>query len=147
MVVSGDIGESKMESILAERQRMGRLVMSKARYEAWVNKWRRQLREAIDPMNYEIKKVRAQRRYAEDTGQGAYADLLDKYQSILTREKNQIWLDFESDPHKYKNAKRNWWELVSSFAIESLRDKWLSIGREDREHMKVPELLARRREE
>jgi len=147
MVVSGDMGKSKMESIIAERQRMGRLVMSKARYEAWVDKWRTQLKQTLDPMTYEIKKVRAQRSYAEQMGQGEYEGLLEKYLSILMREKNQIWLDFESDPHKYKNAKRDWWELVSSFAIESLRDKWLSIGREDREHMKVPELLARRREE
>ena len=147
MVVSGDIGETRMTEILEERQRMARLVMSKARYEAWVAKWRRQLRETLAPMNYEIKKVRAQLRYAEDTGQDAYAGLLEKYQSILTRERGRMLIEFESDPHKYKNAKRNWWELVSSFAIESLRDRWLSIGREDREHMKVPELLARRRED
>lgn len=147
MVVSGDIGETRMTEILEERQRMARLVMSKARYEAWVAKWRTQLRETLAPMNYEIKKVRAQLRYAEDTGQDAYAGLLEKYQSILTRERGRMLIEFESDPHKYKNAKRNWWELVSSFAIESLRDRWLSIGREDREHMKVPELLARRRED
>ena len=147
MVVSGDIGETRVTEILEERQRMARLVMSKARYEAWVDKWRRQLRATLDPMNYEIKKVRAQRSYAEQMGQGEYAGLLEKYQSILTRERGRMLLEFESDPHKYKNAKRNWWELVSSFAIESLRDRWLSIGREDREHMKVPELLARRRDD
>jgi hypothetical protein len=147
MVVSGDIGEAKMESILEERQRMARLVMSKARYEAWVHKWRTQLKETLAPMAYEIKKVRAQRSYAEQMGQGAYEGLLDKYLSILLREKGRILLEFEADPHKYKKEKRNWWELVSSFAIESLRDRWLSIGREDREHMKVPELLSRRRED
>jgi len=147
MVVSGDIGETRVTEILAERQRMARLIMSKARYEAWVHKWRTQLKETLAPMAYEIHKVRAQRRYAEGTGQDEHAGLLEKYLSILLREKGQLWLDFEADPHKYKNAKRNWWELVSSFAIESLRDRWLSIGREDREHMKVPELLARRREE
>ena len=147
MVVSGDIGKSKMESIIEERQRMARLIMSKARYEAWVDKWRRQLKQTLDPMTYEIRKVRAQRSYAEQMGQGEYEGLLKKYLSILTREKGRILLDFEGDPHKYKNEKRNWWELVSSFAIESLRDRWLSIGREDREHMKVPELLARRRED
>ena len=147
MVVSGDIGESKMESILAERQRKARLIMSKARYEAWVDKWRGNLKQILDPMAYEIHKVRAQRRYAEGTGQGEYEGLLEKYLSILLREKGRILLDFEADPSKFKNAKRNWWELVSSFAIESLRDRWLSIGREDREHMKVPELLARRRDD
>lgn len=147
MVVSGDIGKAKMESIIEERQRMARLIMSKARYEAWVDKWRRQLKQTLDPMTYEIRKVRAQRSYAEQMGQGEYEGLLKKYLSILMREKNQLWMDFEGDPHKYKRIKKDWWELVSSFAIESLRDRWLSIGREDREHMKVPELLARRREE
>ena len=147
MVVSGDIGKSKMESIIEERQRMARLIMSKVRYEAWVDKWRNQLKQILDPMGYEIKKVRAQRSYAEDTGQGEYEGLLKKYLSILMREKNQIWMDFEAEPSKYKKEKRNWWELVSSFAIESLRDRWLSIGREDREHMKVPELLSRRRDD
>jgi hypothetical protein len=147
MVVSGDIGETRVTEILEERQRMAKLVMSKARYEAWVDKWRTQLKATLDPMTYEIKKVRAQRSYAEDTGQGEYEGLLEKYLSILTREKNRIWMDFEAEPSKYKKEKRNWWELVSSFAIESLRDRWLSIGREDREHMKVPELLSRRRED
>jgi hypothetical protein len=147
MVVSGDIGKSKMESIIEERQRMARLIMSKVRYEAWVDKWRNQLKQTLDPMTYEIKKVRAQRSYAEDTGQGEYEGLLKKYLSILTKEKSRILLDFESEPSKYKKEKRNWWELVSSFAIESLRDRWLSIGSEDREHMKVPELLSRRRDD
>ena len=147
MVVSGDIGKSKMESIIEERQRMARHIMSKVRYEAWVDKWRNQLKQTLDPMGYEIKKVRAQRSYAEDTGQGEYEGLLKKYLSILMREKSRILLDFEAEPSKYKKEKRNWWELVSSFAIESLRDRWLSIGREDREHMKVPELLSRRRED
>jgi hypothetical protein len=147
MVVSGDIGETRVTEILEERQRMARLIMSKARYEAWIDKWRTQLKHTLDPMTYEIKKVRAQRSYAEQMGQGEYEGLLKKYLSILMREKSRILLDFEAEPSKYKKEKRNWWELVSSFAIESLRDRWLSIGREDREHMKVPELLSRRRED
>jgi len=147
MVVSGDIGASRMESIIAERQRMARLIMSKARYEAWVDKWRDNLKQILAPMTYEIRKVRAQRSYAEGVGNEEYAGLLNKYLSILLREKHQMLMNFEADPSKYKNAKSNWWELVSSFAVESLRDRWLSIRREERESMKVPELLARRRDD
>jgi len=145
MVVSGDISEPRAEEILAERQRMARLVMSKARYEAWVDQWRKELKAVLSPMTYEIHKVRSQLRYAEGVGNDAYAGLLDKYLSVLTREKGRILLDYEADPHKYKSIKENWWDLVSEFGVESLRDRWMSIGKEDKARMKVPELLTKRK--
>lgn len=145
MVVSGDIKEARMLEILAERQRMARLVMSKARYEAWVDQWRKELKAVLSPMTYEIHKVRAQIRYAEEVNNDEYLKLLEKYLSVLTREKSRILLDYEADPHKYKNEKRNWWDLVSDFGVESLRDRWMSIRKEDKASMKVPELLARRK--
>ena len=145
MVVSGDIGKSKMESIIEERQRMARLIMSKARYEAWVDKWRRQLKQTLDPMTYEIRKVGAQLRYAQAMGNDAYAGLLDKYEGILKRERSKILLDFEGDPHKYKRIKKDWWDLVSEFGFESLRDCWIATRRKEVNDMKVPELLARRK--
>jgi len=105
MVVSGDIKEARMLEILAERQRMARLVMSKARYEAWVDQWRKELKAVLSPMTYEIHKVRAQIRYAEEVNNDEYLKLLEKYLSVLTREKSRILLDYEADPHKYKNEK------------------------------------------
>lgn len=145
MVVSGDITEPRAQEILAERQRMARLVMSKARYEAWVDQWRKELKAVLSPMTYEIHKVRAQLRYAHEVGNAAYEGLLEKYLSILTREKGRILLDYEADPHKYKRIKKDWWDLVSEFGVESLRDRWMSIRKEDKARMKVPELLARRK--
>lgn len=145
MMVSGDISEMRAKQILEERQRMARLMMSKARYEAWVNQWRKQLKETLAPMTYEIHKVRAQRRYAQEMGNDAYAGLLDKYEGVLKRERSKILLEFESDPHKYKRIKDNWWDLVSEFGVESLRDRWMSIGKEEKARMKVPELLVRRK--
>lgn len=145
MVVSGDITEPRAQEILAERERMARLIMSKARYEAWVDQWRKQLKETLAPMRYEAHKVKAQLRYAQAVGNDAYAGLLEKYESVLKREVNRIMLDFEADPHKYKNEKRNWWDLVSDFGVESLRDRWMSIRKEEKARMKVPELLARRK--
>jgi hypothetical protein len=145
MVVSGDISEIRAQEILAERERMARLMMSKARYEGWVNKWRKELKEVLSPMTYEIHKVKAQRRYAEETKNDVYAGLLDKYVRVLAKERSRIMLDFEADPHKYKSIKGNWWDLVSEFGVESLRDRWMSIGKEDKARMKVPELLARRK--
>lgn len=145
MVVSGDIKEARMVEILAERQRMALLVQSRARYEAWVDQWRKELKETLAPMGYEIHKVRAQIRYAEEVNNGEYIKLLEKYLSILTREKGRILLDYEADPHKYKRIKKDWWDLVSEFGVESLRDRWMSIRKEDKARMKVPELLARRK--
>jgi len=145
MVVSGDISEARAKQILAERQRMAVLLQSRARYEAWVDKWRKQLKETLAPMTYEIHKVKAQIRYAAQAGHGEYEGLLEKYESVLRREKGRILLDFEADPHKYKSIKENWWDLVSEFGVESLRDRWMSIGKEDKANMKVPELLARRK--
>lgn len=145
MMVSGDISEVKAKLILEERQRMARLMMSKARYEGWVNKWRRQLKETLAPMTYEIRKVSTQLRYAQEVGNDVYAELLDKYVRVLKKEMGRIMLDFEADPHKYKNEKRNWWDLMSEFGVESLRDRWMSIGKEDKARMKVPELLVRRK--
>ena len=145
MMVSGDISEVKAKLILEERQRMARLMMSKARYEGWVNKWRRQLKETLAPMTYEIRKVSTQLRYAQEMGNDVYAELLDKYVRALKKEMGRIMLDFEADPHKYKNEKRNWWDLMSEFGVESLRDRWMSIGKEDKARMKVPELLVRRK--
>ena len=145
MVVSGDIKEARMVEILAERQRMALLIQSRARYEAWVDQWRKELKAVLSPMTYEIHKVRAQIRYAEEVNNDEYLKLLEKYLSVLTREKSRILLDYEADPHKYKNEKRNWWDLVSEFGLESLRDRWMSIRKEDKASMKVPELLARRK--
>ena len=145
MMVSGDISEVKAKLILEERQRMARLMMSKARYEGWVNKWRKQLKETLAPMTYEIRKVSTQLRYAQEVGNDVYAELLDKYVRVLKKEMGRIMLDFEADPHKYKNEKRNWWDLMSEFGVESLRDRWMSIGKEDKARMKVPELLVRRK--
>jgi hypothetical protein len=145
MVMSGDISEVKAKLILEERQRMALLVQSRARYEAWVEQWRKQLKEALAPMGYEIHKVRAQRRYAQEAGNDVYAGLLEKYEDILKRERGRIMLDFEADPHKYKRIKDNWWDLVSEFGLESLRDRWMSIRKEEKERMKVPELLVRRK--
>ena len=145
MVVSGDITEPRAQEILAERERMARLIMSKARYEAWVNKWEKELKETLAPMTYEIQKVRAQRRYAQAVGNDAYAELLEKYEDILKRERSRIMLDFEADPHKYKNEKRNWWDLVSDFGLESLRDRWIATQKEVTGNMKVPELLVKRK--
>ena len=145
MVVSGDISEIRAQEILAERERMARLMMSKARYEGWVNKWRSGLMTLLDPMGYEIKKTKAQLRYAHEMGNDVYAGLLDKYVRVLAKERSRIMLDFEADPHKYKSIKGNWWDLVSEFGVESLRDRWMSIGKEDKARMKVPELLARRK--
>jgi len=145
MVVSGDIKEVRMVEILAERQRMALLIQSRARYEAWVDQWRKELKAVLSPMGYEIHKVKAQLRYAEGVGNDAYAGLLDKYLSVLTREKGRILLDYEADPHKYKSIKENWWDLVSEFGLESLRDRWMSIRKEDKARMKVPELLVRRK--
>lgn len=145
MVASGDISELKAKLILEERERVARLMMSKARYEAWVDQWRRGLMAVLKPMTYEIQKVRAQRRYAEETKNDVYAGLLEKYESVLKREVNRIMLDFEADPHKYKSIKGNWWDLVSDFGVESLRDRWMSIRKEEKARMKVPELLARRK--
>lgn len=145
MVVSGDISEVKAKLILEERHRMALLVQSRARYEAWVEQWRKQLKDALAPMGYEIHKVRAQRRYAQEVGNQAHEGLLEKYEDILKRERGRIMLDFEADPHKYKNEKRNWWDLVSEFGLESLRDRWMSIRKEEKERMKVPELLVRRK--
>ena len=99
----------------------------------------------LKPMKYEIQKVQAQLRYAEDVGNDVYAGLLEKYESVLKREVNRIMLDFEADPHKYKSIKENWWDLVSDFGLESLRDRWMSIRKEDKARMKVPELLVRRK--
>ena len=145
MVVSGDISELKAKLILEERERVARLMMSKARYEGWVDQWRRGLMAVLKPMKYEIQKVKAQLRYAEDVGNDAYAGLLEKYESVLKREVNRIMLDFEANPHKYKSIKENWWDLVSEFGLESLRDRWMSIRKEDKARMKVPELLVRRK--
>lgn len=145
MMVSGDISEVKAKLILDERKRMARLIMSKARYEAWVDQWRKQLKETLAPMTYEIRKINAQLRYAHEAGNDVYAGLLDKYVRVLKKEMGRIMLDFEADPHKYKNEKRNWWDLVSGFGVESLRDRWMSIGKEEKARMKVPELLARRK--
>jgi hypothetical protein len=145
MVVSGDISELKAKQILEERQRMARLIMSKARYEAWVDQWRKELKEVLSPMGYELHKVKAQLRYAQEVGNDAYAELLEKYEGILKRERSKILLDFEADPHKYKRVKKDWWDLVSEFGVESLRDRWMSIGKEEKARMKVPELLARRK--
>ena len=145
MMVSGDISEVKAKLILDERKRMARLIMSKARYEAWVDKWRKELNEVLSPMNYEIRKVGAQLRYAQAMGNDVYAGLLDKYEGVLKRERSKILLDFEADPHKYKRIKKDWWDLVSDFGVESLRDRWMSIGKEEKARMKVPELLARRK--
>jgi hypothetical protein len=145
MVVSGDIKEARMVEILAERQRMALLIQSRARYEAWVDQWRKQLKETLAPMGYEIHKVRAQIRYAEEVNNDEYLKLLEKYLSILTREKGRILLDYEADPHKYKRIKKDWWDLVSEFGLESLRDRWMSIRKEDKARMKVPELLVRRK--
>jgi hypothetical protein len=75
MVVSGDISELKATLILEERERVARLMMSKARYEAWVDQWRRGLMAVLKPMKYEIQKVKAQLRYAEDVGNDVYAGL------------------------------------------------------------------------
>jgi hypothetical protein len=145
MVVSGDISELKAKQILEERQRMARLMMSKARYEGWVDAWRKQLKETLAPMTYEIHKVNAQLRYAQEVGNDVYAGLLDKYVRVLAKEKSRIMLDFEADPHKYKRIKKDWWDLVSEFGVESLRDRWMSIRKEDKARMKVPELLVRRK--
>jgi|APGre2960657404_1045060.scaffolds.fasta_scaffold01774_2 hypothetical protein len=145
MMVSGDISEVKAKLILDERKRMARLIMSKARYEAWVDQWRRQLKETLAPMTYEIRKINAQLRYAHEAGNDVYAGLLDKYVRVLKKEMGRIMLDFEADPHKYKRIKKDWWDLVSDFGVESLRDRWMSIGKEEKERMKVPELLARRK--
>lgn len=145
MVASGDISELKAKLILEERERVARLMMSKARYEGWVDQWRRGLMAVLKPMKYEIQKVKAQLRYAEDVGNDAYAGLLEKYESVLKREVNRIMLDFEADPHKYKSIKGNWWDLVSDFGLESLRDRWMSIRKEEKARMKVPELLVRRK--
>jgi len=145
MVVSGDIKEARMVEILAERQRMALLIQSRARYEAWVDQWRKQLKETLAPMGYEIHKVRAQIRYAENVNNDEYLKLLEKYLSVLTREKGRILLDYEADPHKYKRIKKDWWDLVSEFGLESLRDRWMSIRKEDKARMKVPELLVRRK--
>jgi len=145
MMVSGDISEVKAKLLLDERKRMARLIMSKARYEAWVDQWRRQLKETLAPMTYEIRKINAQLRYAHEAGNDVYAGLLDKYEGVLKRERSKILLDFEADPHKYKRIKKDWWDLVSDFGVESLRDRWMSIGKEEKERMKVPELLARRK--
>ena len=145
MVLSGDISELRAKQILDERKLLASQIQSRARYEAWVDKWRRQLKETLAPMTYETHKVRAQRRYAEQAGNDAYAGLLEKYEDILKREKGRILLDFEADPHKYKRIKDNWWDLVSEFGLESLRDRWMSIRKEEKERMKVPELLVRRK--
>ena len=145
MVVSGDISEPRAKEILSERERMARLIMSKARYEAWVDQWRKELKAVLSPMGYEIHKVRSQLRYAESVNNAEYIKLLEKYLSILTREKGRILLDYEADPHKYKRIKKDWWDLVSEFGLESLRDRWMSIRKEDKARMKVPELLVRRK--
>lgn len=145
MVVSGDISEPRAKEILAERQRMALLIQSRARYEAWVDQWRKELKVVLSPMGYEIHKVRAQIRYAEDVNNAEYIKLLEKYLSILTREKGRILLDYEADPHKYKRIKKDWWDLVSEFGLESLRDRWMSIRKEDKARMKVPELLTKRK--
>ena len=145
MVVSGDIKEARMVEILAERQRMALLIQSRARYEAWVDQWRKELKAVLSPMGYEIHKVRAQIRYAENVNNDEYIKLLEKYLSILTREKGRILLDYEADPHKYKRIKKDWWDLVSEFGLESLRDRWMSIRKEDKARMKVPELLTKRK--
>jgi hypothetical protein len=145
MVASGDISELKAKLILEERERVARLMMSKARYEGWVDQWRRGLMAVLKPMTYEIQKVRAQRRYAHEVGNDVYAGLLEKYESVLKREVNRIMLDFEADPHKYKSIKENWWDLVSDFGLESLRDRWITTQKEVTGNMKVPELLARRK--
>jgi len=145
MVVSGDISELKAKLILEERERVARLMMSKARYEAWVDQWRKGLMAVLKPMTYEAHKVKAQLRYAHEVGNDVYAGLLEKYESVLKREVNRIMLDFEADPHKYKSIKGNWWDLVSDFGLESLRDRWMSIRKEEKARMKVPELLARRK--
>ena len=145
MVASGDINKLRAELIIAERERVARLMMSKARYEGWINKWGTELKAVLKPMKYEIQKVKAQLRYAEDVGNDVYAGLLEKYESVLKREVNRIMLDFEADPHKYKSIKENWWDLVSEFGLESLRDRWMSIRKEEKARMKVPELLARRK--
>ena len=83
---------------------------------------------------------------AAQEGQTEYEGLLEKYQSILNREKQMLLNNFYDDPNKYKNAKSDWWNLVSEFAIESLYDRWLSIRRDLRANMQVPELLAQRKE-
>lgn len=145
MMVSGDISEVKAKLILDERKRMALLIQSRARYEAWVDQWRRQLKETLAPMTYEIRKINAQLRYAHEAGNDVYAGLLDKYVRVLKKEMGRIMLDFEADPHKYKRIKKDWWDLVSDFGVESLRDRWMSIGKEEKERMKVPELLARRK--
>ena len=145
MVVSGDIKEARMVEILAERQRMALLIQSRARYEAWVDQWRKELKAVLSPMGYEIHKVRSQIRYAENVNNDEYLKLLEKYLSVLTREKGRILLDYEADPHKYKRIKKDWWDLVSEFGLESLRDRWMSIRKEDKARMKVPELLVRRK--
>jgi hypothetical protein len=145
MVVSGDISELKAKQILEERQRMARLMMSKARYEGWVDQWRKELKEVLSPMGYELHKVKAQLRYAQAMGNDVYAGLLEKYKFVLTSEKSRIMLDFEADPHKYKRIKKDWWDLVSEFGVESLRDRWMCIGKEEKANMKVPELLVRRK--
>ena len=145
MVVSGDISELKAKQILEERKRMALLIQSRARYEAWVDQWRKQLKETLAPMTYEIRKVNAQLRYAQAVGNDVYTGLLDKYLRVLTGERSKILLDFEADPHKYKRIKKDWWDLVSEFGVESLRDRWMSIRKEDKASMKVPELLARRK--
>ena len=145
MVVSGDISELKAKQILEERQRMALLIQSRARYEAWVDQWRKELKAVLSPMGYELHKVKAQLRYAQAVGNDAYEGLLEKYEGILKRERSKILLDFEADPHKYKRIKKDWWDLVSEFGVESLRDRWMSIGKEDKARMKVPELLARRK--
>lgn len=145
MVVSGDISALKAKLILEERERVARLMMSKARYEGWVDQWRRGLMAVLKPMKYEIQKVQAQLRYTKETKNDVYAGLLEKYEAVLKREVNRIMLDFEADPHKYKSIKENWWDLVSEFGLESLRDRWMSIRKEDKARMKVPELLVRRK--
>lgn len=145
MVVSGDISEVRAQEILTERHRMALLIQSRARYRAWVDQWRKELKAVLSPMGYEIHKVQSQLRYAAQAGHGEYERLLEKYEDILKREKNRILLDFETDPHKYKKETRDWWDLVSEFGLESLRDRWMSIRKEVKGDMKVPELLARRK--
>lgn len=145
MVTSGDLSEMRAKHILEERHAKARQLMSKARYDAWVAQWGAVLKAVLKPMTYEIHKVKAQLRHAKEAGNDTYAGLLDKYEVVLTMEKNRILLDFEADPHKYKSIKQDWWDLVSEFGVESLRDRWMTIRKEDKARMRVPTLLVKRK--
>jgi hypothetical protein len=138
-----EVLEQRREELLKKHEEF----QKRALYEEQVRQLRQEFTiQTIKPLTKEIENVKAEMHIAAQEGQTEYEGLLEKYQSILNREKQMLLNNFYDDPNKYKNAKSDWWNLVSEFAIESLYDRWLSIRRDIRVNMQVPRLLAQRKE-